>query len=200
MPNVHSRFGYSAVSTFEQCPFRYKCQYLDGLKTLPNTDPANALIIGTALHTGIEADVETAVQQYFASYPIITDQHIDEEIKLRNVIPKVKEVIPDGLHEVRVVDKNFIGTLDLLVPTDDGLYDLYDFKYSNNRDRYMESRQLHLYKYYYEKTTGNRIRDMYFVFVSKVQIRQKKTEDLFQFRQRLQAELDAVTVTVEPVE
>ena len=196
----HSRFGYSAVSTFEQCPFRYKCQYLDELKTLPNTDPANALIIGTALHTGIETDVETAIQQYFSSYPIITDQHVDEEIKLRNVIPKVKEVIPDGLHEVRVVDKNFIGTLDLLVPTDDGQYDLYDFKYSNNRDRYMESRQLHLYKYYYEKTTGNKIRDMYFVFVPKVQIRQKKTEDLFQFRQRLQAELDAVSVTVEPVE
>lgn len=196
----HSRFGYSAVSTFEQCPHRYKCQYLDGLKTLPNTDPANALIIGTALHTGIETDVEAAIKEYFASYPIITDQHVDEEIKLRNVIPKVKEVIPDGLHEVRVVGKNFIGTLDLLVPVGNGWYDLYDFKYSNNRDRYMESRQLHLYKYYFEKTTGNRIRDMYFVFVPKVQIRQKKTEDLFQFRQRLQAELDAVTVTVEPVE
>lgn len=188
---MHSKFGYSAVSTFEQCPFQYKCRYVDGLQALPSADPANALIIGTALHRGIETDVDTAIREYFDSYTIITDQHIDEEIKLRHLIPKVKEIIPEGTHEVQVVDNNFIGTLDLLVPVDGG-WDLYDFKYSNNRDRYMESRQLHLYKYYFEKTTGQRIRNMYFVFIPKVQIRQKKTETIFTFRQRLMEELDKV--------
>ena len=123
----HSRFGYSAVSTFEQCPFRYKCQHLDGLQTLPSDDPANALIIGTAMHKGIETGVETAIMEYFGSYPIITDQHIDEEIKLRYLIPKVKEIIPNGFHEVQVVDTNFMGTLDLLVPVDENTHDLYDF-------------------------------------------------------------------------
>ena len=112
----HSRFGYSAVSTFEQCPYRYKLTYLDGLKAIPTDDPTNALVIGTALHKGIETDVDTAIKEYFASYPIITDQHIDEEIKLRYLIPKVKEILPEGTHEVQVVDTNFIGTLDLLVP------------------------------------------------------------------------------------
>ena len=195
----HSRFGYSAVSTFEQCPFRYKCQYIDDLKTLPSDDPTNALIIGTAMHKGIETDVETAINEYFSSYPIITDQHIDEEIKLRYLIPKVKEIIPKGFHELKVVDTNFIGTLDLLVPVDGDTYDLYDFKYSNNWLRYMDSRQLHLYKYYTEKVTGHRIRNMYFVFIPKVQIRQKKTETLFDFRQRLLTELDKTTIKVEPV-
>lgn len=223
----HSRFGYSAVSTFEQCPFRYKCQYIDNLQTLPSDDPANALIIGTAMHRGIETDVDTAIKEYFASYPIITDQHIDEEIKLRHLIPKVEEVIPEGIHEVRVVDTNFMGTLDLLVPVEPvkvwhpsgtvnpvtgevmgyhttkeaDQFDLYDFKYSNNWLRYMDSRQLHLYKYYWEKRNpGKRIRNMYFVFIPKVQIRQKKTETLFDFRQRLQTELDKITIKVEPVE
>lgn len=203
------------MSTFEQCPFRYKCQYEDGLKTLPNADPANALIIGTAMHRGIETDVDTAIKEYFDSYPIITDQHIDEEIKLRYLIPKVKEVIPEGIHEVKVIDTNFIGTLDLLVPVTwvesycdrfgdrrsqnfQG-YDLYDFKYTNNQNRYADSRQLHLYKYYFEKTTGKRIRNMYFVFVPKVQIRQKKTEELFQFRQRLIEELEQTRIHIEPV-
>lgn len=241
MPEVHSRFGYSAVSTFEQCPFQYKCRYVDGLNTLPSDDPANALIIGTALHKAIETDIDTAIQEYFNSYPIITDQHVDEEIKLRYLIPKVKGILPEGIHEVQVVDTNFIGTLDLLVPAkielsgrshicdacedfhdeeygdcpnaytgycpldkftgvSDTEFDLYDFKYSNNWMRYMDSRQLHLYKYYFEKTTGKKIRNMYFVFVPKVQIRQKKTETLFEFRQRLLKELDKVEIKTEAVE
>lgn len=193
----HSRFGYSAVSCFEQCPFQYKCRYVDGLKTLPSTDPANALIIGTALHRGIETDVDTAIREYFNSYPIITDQHVDEEIKLRHLIPKVKEHLPEGLHEVQVVDTSFMGTLDLLVPVGGDEFDLYDFKYINpkNMDKYRESRQLHLYKYYWEKRNpGKRIRKMCFIFIPKVQIRQKKTEELFQFRQRLMEELEQVQI------
>lgn len=208
----HSPFGYSAVSTFEQCPFRYKCQNIDSLQTIPSDDPANALILGTALHRGIETDVDTAISEYFGSFPIITDQHIDEEIKLRYLIPKVKEVIPVGTHEVQVVDTNFIGTLDLLVPVDPlqnpvtgedmtTEYDLYDFKYSNNWLRYMDSRQLHLYKYYWEKRNpGKQIQNMYFVFIPKVQIRQKKTETLFDFRKRLLNELDKVQIKVEPID
>ena len=204
----HSRLGYSAVSTFEQCPFQYKCQYVDGLKTLPSTDPANALIIGTALHRGIETDVDTAIREYFDTFPIITDLHVDEEIKLRHLIPKVKEVIPEGIHEVQVVDTNFMGTLDLLVPivkmktTGIEYFDLYDFKYINpkNQDRYMDSRQLHLYAYYWmKKNPGKKIRSLNFVFIPKVQIRQKKTEDLFQFRQRLLEELNQVQIHVESV-
>lgn len=202
----HSALGYSAVSTFEQCPFRYKCHYVDGLQTLPSTDPANPLIIGTALHRGIETDVDTAIREYFDTFPIITDQHIDEEIKLRYLIPKVKEWLPEGIHEVQIIDTNFIGTLDFLVPVskvlhpelgDEEWFDLYDFKYINpkNQGRYIESRQLHLYKYYFEKRNpGKRIRSLAFIFIPKVQIRQKKTEDLFQFRQRLMEELDQVQI------
>jgi phage nucleotide-binding protein len=213
MPEVHSALGYSAVSSFEQCPFQYKCRYIDQLEALPSDDPANPLIIGTALHKGIETDVDTAIQEYFSSYPVIDDKHIDEEIKLRYLIPKVKETLPEGTHEVQVTDTNFIGTLDLLVPVPDeefkwgdipygtkDAYDLYDFKYTNNWMRYMDSRQLHLYKYYFEKMNpGKRIRNMYFVFIPKVQIRQKQTEDLHQFRQRLLKELDKVSIKVEPV-
>ena len=232
MPEQHSSFGYSAVSTFEQCQFRYKLQYIEGLKTIPSDDPSNALIIGTALHKAIETDLDTAIQEYFDSYPIIDDLHINEEIKLRHLIPKVKEILPDGIHEVQVIDTNFMGTLDLLVPVEldleekdeicnkcwkcgecgycnsgrcpdgkyDGLYDLYDFKYSNNWMRYMESRQLHLYKYYFEKKNPNKkIRNMYFIFVPKIQIRQKKTETLFQFRERLHNELDKVFPKKEQV-
>lgn len=242
MPEQHSHLGYSAVSTFEQCPYKYKLQYIDGLKTLPPDDAANALIIGTALHKAIETDIDTAITEYFNSYPIIDDLHVHEEIKLRYLLPKVKEILPDGIHEVQVIDHSFMGTLDLLVPAtveltgkshicdacedfydkeyghcpssytgycpmgkftgvSDTEFDLYDFKHSNNWMRYMDSRQLHLYKYYFEKMNpGKKIRNMYFLFVPKVQIRQKKTETLFDFRQRLTKELDKVQPRLEPIE
>ena len=55
----------------------------------------------------------------------------------------------------------------------------------------MESPQLHLYKYFFEKNNpGKIIRKMFFLFVPKVNIKQSKKEDLFQFRRRIQEELD----------
>ena len=186
----HSRFGYSAVSSFEKCPYQYKLSWLDGLDTLPTDDPTNALILGTAVHRAIETDIDTALREYFMSYKVITDLHINEAIKIQYLLPKVKEMLPNGFHEVPIKYRNFKGTIDLLVPINDHVFDLYDFKYSNNVDAYMESRQLHVYKYYYERShPAYEIRNMYFVFIPKVQIRQKKTEDLFQFRRRLLSEL-----------
>lgn len=200
MPEQHSPFGYSAVSTFEQCPFQYKLRYIDNLRALPSDDAANPLIIGTALHKAIETDIDTAITEYFNSYPIISDLHINEEIKLRYLIPKVKAMLPSGIHEVQVIDHSFMGTLDMLVPVDKNTFDLYDFKYSNNWMRYMDSRQLHLYKYYFEKDNPQKIRNMYFLFVPKVQIRQKKTETLLEFRQRLLKELGKVEVSLRPIQ
>ena len=184
---------------------------------LDEYEPTDALKIGTALHRGIEVDTSTAIREYYNSYPIITDAHITEAIKLETMIPKVKEVIPEGQHEVFFEYGEFKGTIDLLVPSDyydvnpvkdnSGhvvpkvvqYYDIYDFKYSNNIDRYMQSAQLHVYKYYAEKALGIKIRKLYFVFVQKVQIRQKKTEDLNQFRLRLKSTLQDAQVQVKEV-
>ena len=100
MDNQHSALGYSAVSTFEKCPYQYKLRYIDKVEMLDDYEPADALKIGTALHRGIEVDTSTAIHEYYNSYPVISDQHITEAIKLETMIPKVKEVIPDGQHEV----------------------------------------------------------------------------------------------------
>jgi phage nucleotide-binding protein len=164
-------------------------KYIDKLEVLPDYEPNNALIVGTALHTGIEKDVKTAIDWYYSQYPIITDLHIEEAIKLEAIIPKCKAVLPSGIYEEKIENENFIGFMDLLVPVENGIYDLYDFKYSNNVKNYLESGQLHEYKYFFEKTTGNKIRKMYFLFAPKVAIRLKKTETQEQFRMRLKAEL-----------
>mgnify|MGYP002288906473 FL=1 len=193
-------------------------RYVDGLDTIPNTDADNALILGTALHTGIEEGVEQALDFYKNSFPVLTDDHIHEMMKLEAMIPKAKAMLPPGgTFELRIGNADFIGFMDYLVPVGKGLkldglitgedldefeaFDLYDFKYSNNAKNYAVSGQLHEYKYWYELThPGHRIRNMYFLIVPKPKIRQKSTETLSQFRDRLQAALKDAEPTLMPVQ
>lgn len=206
--------SHSRIECFEGCPYRYDLKYNQGIKTISPDNADNALFLGTALHTGLEKGVEAAVHEYFMSYPVITDAHINEAMKLEYIIPKAKALIPDdGEFEVKIEDDDFIGFIDLLVPSRTeqklngehqilpNVYDLYDFKYSNNVSKYKDSPQLHLYKYFWEKNNpGKVIRNLYFLFVPKVNIKQKKTEDLFQFRKRIQDELQQVEPSVVPIE
>lgn len=213
-------------------------RYLEGITTIPATEPDNPLILGQAVHTGIEKSLEEAIREYCFSFPIITDEHINEIIKFETVIPLAKTAIPPGgKFEVEIKDDDFHGFIDYLVPVEmdlqgkdeicddckqcdscswsysgrcpkgkfsvpsDNLFDLYDFKYSNNVSGYKQSGQLHEYKYFFEKNNpGKKIRNMFFVFIPKVTIRQKKTETLLEFRQRLKSELSGVEVKVVQIE
>ena len=191
-------------------------RYVEGIDTIPNTDPDNALILGTALHTGIEEGVEQALEFYQNSFPILTDDHVNEMMKLEALIPKAKALLPPGgKFELPIGNADFIGFMDYLVPMgwmaknafnnpwgeDVQVFDLYDFKYSNNTKSYAVSGQLHEYKYWYELThPGHRIRNMYFLMVPKPKIRQKSTETLLQFRDRLQDALKEAEPTLMPIQ
>lgn len=180
------------------------------MTTIPATEPNNPLILGQTVHTGIEKSLEEAIREYCFSFPIITDEHINEIIKFETVIPLVRAAIPPGgKFEVEIKDDDFHGFIDYLVPMgymskealhnpygeDVDVFDLYDFKYSNNVSSYKKSGQLHEYKYFFERNNpGKKIRNMYLVFIPKVTIRQKKTETLTEFRQRLKEELSGVEV------
>lgn len=186
------------------------------MNTIPDTEADNALILGTALHTGIEEGVEQALAFYQSSFPILTDDHIHEMMKLEAMIPKAKALLPPGgTFELPIGDSDFTGFMDYLWPAgwmntrhpsnywgeDVQVFDLYDFKYSNNGKSYSVSGQLHEYKYWYELThPGHRIRNMYFLIVPKVKIRQKKTETLMQFRDRLQDALKEAEPYLMPVQ
>ena len=175
-------------------------RYIDKIEALPSTDANNALIIGIAMHTGIEKGVEEAIKTYYNSFPIITDDHVNEAIKLEYLIPKVQEILPEGKFELQIINSDFIGFIDLTSRNEDGSYDIYDFKYSNNVNSYMDSRQLHLYKYYYEKQFNKKIRNLNFVFIPKVNIKQKKTENIISFRKRILEELEASEIKVVQVQ
>lgn len=194
------QISYSRVGCFGNCPFQYKLRYLDKLKTLPDQEPDNALYLGTAIHEAFETgNVEDAIKSYRSNYYMLTDAHINEEIKLEMLIPKVLALLPPAECEVEISTDDFIGYIDRLVYlyTDDkGIahYEIWDYKYCNPKsiERYLQSAQLHLYKYYFEKTHPKCVVDhLKYVFIPKVNIRQKKTETIQQFRQRLREVLDA---------
>lgn len=199
--------SHSRIETFESCPFKYKLRYLDKIETIKADNADNALYLGTALHTGLEKDVEAAINEYYMQYLVITDEHINEAIKLEILIPKAAAITPKGFNEVEISDNDFKGFIDLLAPAKSdtrlngeyqelpNVYDIYDFKYSNNVSHYKESVQIHLYKYFYEKLNpGKKIRKLFYLCVPKVNIKQKKTESLQEFRKRIQEE----AMNVEP--
>lgn len=188
-------------------------RYIDRIQTLKPDEADNALFLGTAMHTGLEKGVNEAIQEYFMQYPIIADDHINEAMKLEVMIPKAKAMIPKGQFEVEISDDDFRGFIDLLAPVTSGtrlggdyqelpnLYDIYDFKYSNNVSHYKDSVQVHLYKYFFEKCNpGKKIRNLFYLCIPKVNIKQKKTETLVEFRKRIQEELEAAEPNLIPVE
>lgn len=219
------QFSHSRIDTFVKCPYKFKLRYIDELEMMPNLDAANPLILGHALHTGIEKDIESAIEEYYGAFPIINDKHIDEAIKLEYWIPKVKEMLPSGEHEVLIEDDDFKGFIDLLVKVDEyedsgaldelnshypggAIYDIYDFKYSNNVKSYLSSAQLHLYKYFFEKLNpGKKIQNMYFVFVPKSALRIKyknktnpRDETVYEFRQRIVEDLEKRNIQIVEIE
>ena len=205
------RFSYSRVECFAKCPYQYYLRYVEKLKTLPDQQANNALYLGNALHLGMETkDVDKAIENYLSNYYDITEEMLNEVIKLEHLLPRALQVVPDGKSEVKIETDDFTGFIDRLVPTyldDKGIqhHDLYDYKYTNNGERYKDSPQLHIYKYYYELTHPNEVIDhLYYVIVSKVGIRQKfkakPPETVYEFRERLQQYLEVAQIYLMEVE
>ncbi|WP_434302691.1 AAA family ATPase [Clostridium botulinum] len=195
------QYSHSRVESFNSCPYKYKLRYIDKLKTIPNQDANNALICGNTIHTGAEKDLKAALKFYKSNYYVLTDLHINEIIKFEYLIPKLKELLADiniYAQEYLISTHRFRGIVDLIVKNDDGTVDVFDFKYSNAIEHYMESPQLHIYKYFLEQQ-GFEVRKLGFIFIPKISIRQKKEEDLYKFRKRLLQELKASEIQIAEV-
>ncbi|GEL67226.1 AAA family ATPase [Marinilactibacillus psychrotolerans] len=201
-----TQYSYSRVSLFKDCPYHFKLRYIDKLTEIPNFTATNPLILGHALHTGIETDYETAVEEYTNSFSIIDDSHIEESMKLEILIPKVKQFLKETfsddfelIHEYQIDKPDYIGYVDLIAVSPSGECVVIDFKYSNNIQNYKKSGQLHIYKHYLEQD-GFDVKKMGFLFVPKTNIRKGKTEDQHHFRKRIVEEVGKSSVTFLPIE
>lgn len=193
-----TQYSYSRVDLWHRCPYHYKLKYIDRLHEMQKLDADNPLIVGSALHKGIEAGEKAMERLYFDSFPVITEEQENEMMKLRAMLPKVQKYLAqfEGCkieHEVQINGPDFVGYADLIVTAPDGTSMVMDFKYSNSVENYKKSGQLHLYKYYLDHA-GYDVTGLKFLFIHKTSIRQKKTEDLYEFRKRLKSTLEDMEI------
>ena len=182
------KWSYSKAELLKQCPYKFKLRYIDKIKTVPNQDFNNPLYLGNCLHKAIEINFETAKVEFYKNFYSSNDLIENELIKIEYLINKLD--LPIGQHEILIENNFYKGYIDFI----DEDNNLYDFKYSNNIDNYLNSGQLHVYKYYYEKIKGKKINKLYYLFFPKTFIRQKKTETIEQFRNRLKDTLKELEI------
>lgn len=173
------KWSYSRVETFRQCPFKFKLKYIDKIETIKNQDFNNPLYLGTCLHKTLETNFEEAQKEFYKNFYITSDLIENELIKIEEVLKLIN--LPNGQHEIKIEDDFYRGYIDFI----DNEENLYDFKYSNNIKNYLNSGQLHIYKYFYEKIYNKKINKLYYLFFPKTFIRQKKSESIEQYRNRL---------------
>lgn len=140
---------------------------------------------------------------YKQQFPRITDKHIEEIMKLEYWIPIVREQLKNlgtkFTYEYEIKNSEYVGYVDLMIHNQDGTVDVVDFKYSNNIEHYVNSKQIHLYKYYLEKQ-GFKVRNLGYLFIPKTSIRMKKDEDTYKFRKRLEETLKSQKLQLKKVE
>lgn len=115
------RVSYSQIGAFEQCPYKWYLNYVEKMETIIEKQPSDALILGNALHKGLETrSINEAIKYYRENMNVGSDQCVHEEMKLRAMVAKGLECVPDGLHETALeIPREFKGFIDLLVPVDD---------------------------------------------------------------------------------
>ena len=197
---MNMRYSFSMVDMFRQCPFKWFLRYAQGVKIEPELTPDHPFKIGHLLHDSIELGLDQAIKNYYGKYPIIDDRHIEEVIKVTKFYKEFIDEIPEGKKEYKLLTDDFIGYIDLVVENEDGTYDIWDFKYSNNVEHYKDSMQLHVYKYYFELLTGKKVKNLKYLFVPKVNLKKDFKTPVFEFRRQLKEELNKVQHQIVNIE
>jgi putative RecB family exonuclease len=69
-PREHDHISYSQINTYTTCPLKYRFNYIDGLEP---EFTSSALVFGSAMHSGIQAYLQSTLE----GDPLRTDQMVD---------------------------------------------------------------------------------------------------------------------------
>lgn len=182
------KWSYSRVNLWKQCPHKFKLRYIDGIEEEEELTHNAPLILGSAMDKAIDEGVEAGIEYYYNKFPKVTNDHVAEAMKIEYWTPKVHALLsPGGRFQVEIESDDFKGYADYV---NSGV--LLDFKYSSNTQNYINSPQLSLYK----SELDEPINKMAYICIPKTFIRQKKDEDVMQFRNRLRQQLDSMKIAV----
>lgn len=195
-------FSYSKVECHNSCAYKYYLRYIKKVEVEPDQSANNPLYLGTAIHEGIEKrSIDAAIESYKKNYSELTEANEFEIEKLKTILPKAIAEIPEGEYEKCLRDPDgFVGYIDLLVEVEPGVFDLYDFKHSNNVERYKNSSQVSVYKYYFERITGNKVRNIYYVMIPKYMDTLTESSDIQKLNEGLEKYKNDSVITFELIE
>jgi len=150
MPHI----SFSELKIWNECPFKHKLLYLDGLKGFEGNEHT---AFGTAVHSTCEQLVENNLhnpseyfqehflqelqklpKNYKLSKSLVTDMRTQGNMLVKLVLPALKEHFSDyTLFSVEeklfepveeYEEYNFKGYIDLVIKTSDGRYHIIDWK------------------------------------------------------------------------
>lgn len=190
-------YSYSRISGYFICARKFWYQYIAKIKGDRKIFSNDALILGQSCHCCAQEGVEKGIEFYEKQFNKLNSNHVNEELKLRIVGKPLYEMFGSHQHEVKITsDDGYVGYIDDYDPE---TCTVSDFKYSNSIEHYLQSPQIHLYKYFGEQN-GLKIDHLQYVFIPKIAIRQKKTETIEQFRDRIFNTLSEKEIQIIPVE
>lgn len=195
------RYSFSFISRFQHCPMQWYYRYRLKPEIPEDMRPNNPLYLGILFEELISQPYDKAVDNYYFKYPIIQNEHIHEVMKAEHFASQVRDYLPKGgKFEFKLDIEGFIGYIDYVVQLEDGTYAIYDFKYSNYGNDYKKSLQLHLYKYFYEVQTGNKVSKLAYIVAPKPFIKKEFEKDEKTFRKDLTNEIKRYKIELIEVE
>jgi len=206
------KLSHSKLSTILSCPMSYYLSYIEGISTI---DEKPALWIGSAVHWGIEHNTEDLTEYFkseqknYSREQLLAESMVHGYLKHKDEIMNDILTMPDGSkltlvdesHELYVNGKlpsfkyedghTFVGIIDLLLLTDKGFI-IIDYKtstYTPDWNNYLE--QIYRYMFLVKSEFPDiPIVKIGIINIRKTAIRQKKTENLQQFLNRMKFEYE----------
>ena len=192
---MNNVFSHSRINTFKTCPMLFKYKYID--KLVPLGADTKPLSMGKAFHVGIENCSSQAALDYMNNdeYFMSQENENDKVIVLAMVDAFLKK-FPEAKtweHEKymtgkMIEDNDFQLYIDGLEKHGDGYY-IIELKTAARVDQtYIDKLDFNdqISRYYYmAEQNGYKILGVKYYVVKKPLLRQKQSESIEQFRQRL---------------
>ena len=158
--NKEFPYSYSQDRLYNECPYKYKLRYAEGIKEPTNTN----LELGSAIHTLIENIDKLDGLTDLPAMEVIVQQ---KGILYYNKLVKELTALFSGLevvaHEFHLNDNEDQCFIDLIYIDKDGKPVLVDFKSTKKPktdDSILEEGQLIFYAHMYSKYTGIKLEDI----------------------------------------
>jgi CRISPR/Cas system-associated exonuclease Cas4 (RecB family) len=134
---IHAPYSYSRISTYQQCPLKFKFKYVDKVK-VPFVY-SEALIKGGTLHHILEHHPEKSTHKHQEKYQSVADEFINSDVGKDLLSRESKRELDIGLTkdlepcEYSSKEAMFRGSVDYFTMKDDYLW-IVDWKSGKEKD------------------------------------------------------------------